>query len=55
MAFEVVSFREIIKGKEWISRNTLIVEAGEEEGIFVACFNIDELREYRESQTGGNA
>jgi len=50
MAFDVVPFHEIIKGKEWISRNTLIVDAGEEEGIFVACFNIDELREYRESQ-----
>jgi predicted amidohydrolase len=55
MAFDVVSYREIIKGKEWISRNTLIVEAGKEEGIFMACFNIDELREYRESQTWGNA
>ena len=24
------------------------------EGIFVVCFNIDELRKYRESQTCGN-
>jgi len=51
MAFNIVSFREIIKGEKCISRNTLVVEAGEEEGIFMACFNIDEIREYRESQT----
>jgi len=50
MAFNVVSS----KGKEWISRSTLIVEAGEEEGIFVASFDIDEIREYRESQTLGS-
>ena len=55
MAFDVVSFREVLKDKEWVSRNTLIVEAGEEEGIFMACFNIEELREYREKQSWGNA
>ena len=55
MAFDVVSFREILKVKKWTSRNMLIVEAGEEEGIFMACFNIDELREYRKSQSWGNA
>lgn len=37
------------------SRDMLMLEAGEDEGIFVADFNIDELREYRSCEVHGNA
>ena len=37
------------------SRDTLLVEAGEEEGIFLADFPIDEIRDYRRREVHGNA
>ena len=37
------------------SRDTLIIEAGEEEGIYIATFNIEELRKYRSREVHGNA
>ena len=37
------------------SRDTCILEAGEEEGIFIAKFDIDLLREYRRREVHGNA
>lgn len=37
------------------SRDTLIIEAGEEEGIYIATFDIDELRQYRKREVHGNA
>ncbi|HAL73515.1 MAG TPA: carbon-nitrogen hydrolase family protein [Clostridiales bacterium] len=37
------------------SRDTLIVEAGEAEGIFLASFPMDELRDYRRCEVHGNA
>lgn len=37
------------------SRDTLIIEAGEEEGIYIADFPIDEIRKYRCSEVHGNA
>lgn len=37
------------------SRDTLIIEAGEREGIYIADFSIDELREYRRTEVHGNA
>jgi len=37
------------------SQDTLLVEAGTEEGIWLAEFNIDLLREYREHEVWGNA
>lgn len=36
-------------------RDTLIVEAGEEEGIFLASFDLNRLRAYRRRETLGNA
>jgi predicted amidohydrolase len=32
------------------SRDTLIIEAGEEEGIFLATFDVDEIRRFREME-----
>lgn len=37
------------------SRDTCILEAGEEPGIFLAEFDMDMLREYRENEVHGNA
>lgn len=37
------------------SLSTLIVEAPEEEGIYLAEFDIKRLRHYREKETWGNA
>lgn len=37
------------------SRDTLIMEAGEEEGVYFADFDLKTLREYRQSEVHGNA
>lgn len=37
------------------SRDTLIIEAGEREGIYITDFPIDELRKYRQNEVHGNA
>jgi predicted amidohydrolase len=37
------------------SRDTLIIEAGEQEGIYIADFPVDEIRKYRNSEVHGNA
>ena len=36
-------------------RDTLVVEAGEREGIYLADFPLDDMRRYRESEVHGNA
>lgn len=50
-AFDGIAYRE----DEGSSRDTLIVEAGEAEGIYIASFPIDEMRQYRNSEVHGNA
>jgi N-carbamoylputrescine amidase len=37
------------------SRDTLIVEAGEEEGVYLAPFDMDAIRNYRRREAWGNA
>ena len=37
------------------SRDTVLVEAGEEEGIFLAEFDMEAIRQYRRRETWGNA
>lgn len=37
------------------SRETLIIEAGENEDVYMATFDIDSIRAYRERETWGNA
>jgi predicted amidohydrolase len=37
------------------ARDTLLIEAGEREGIFLAEFDLDALREYRRREVAGNA
>lgn len=50
-AFDGVAYRLDGSG----SRDTLIIEAGEEEGIYIANFPLDDIREYRSSEVHGNA
>ena len=37
------------------SRDTCIIEAGEEEGIYIADLDLEQLRRYRETEVHGNA
>lgn len=50
-AFDGIAYRSDGNG----SRDTLIVEAGEEEGIYLARFPLDDIREYRKREVHGNA
>jgi predicted amidohydrolase len=49
IAYDPIAFRDEK------SRDTLIVEAGEGEGIFIADFDLDALRDYRGREAWGNA
>lgn len=50
-AFDGIAYRP----QDDSSRDTLIIEADESEGIFIADFPIDEMREYRAREVHGNA
>ena len=50
-AFDGIAYREGEPG----SRDTLIIEAGEREGIYIADFPLDEIRVYRKTEVHGNA
>ena len=49
MAFDPIAF------DEHGSRDTLVIEAGEAEGVYLAPFDLDAIREYRRRETWGNA
>lgn len=50
-AFDGIAYREGEPG----FRDTLIIEAGEREGIYIADFPLDEIRVYRRTEVHGNA
>ena len=50
-----VAYSPIAFDKKGNSSNNLIIEAGEKEGIYMAHFDPEELREYRKRETWGNA
>lgn len=50
-AFDGIAY----KPEEAGSRDTLIIEAGQREGIYLADFPVDEIREYRSQEIHGNA
>lgn len=50
-AFDGIAYKPSDEG----SRDTLIIEAGEREGIYIADFPVKEIREYRKSEIHGNA
>lgn len=49
------AFDPVIVDEEGRSRDPLIVEAGEDEGVYLATFDLDSLRRWRETETWGNA
>lgn len=53
-AFDGMAYGEIRPGVVE-SRDTLLVEAGEAEGIYLAAFPMDKIREYRRTEVHGNA
>jgi len=53
-AFDGIAYGELRPGLVE-SRDTLIVEAGEAEGIYMAAFPMDKIREYRKHEIHGNA
>ena len=50
VAYDAVAFRS-----EDEPRDTLIIEAGESEDVYLATFDLDSIRAYRERETWGNA
>lgn len=50
-AFDGIAYRPT----EPASRDTLVLEAGEREGIYLADFPMEELRAYRQTEVHGNA
>lgn len=54
VAFDGIAYGEIRPGTVE-SRDTLLVEAGEQEGIYMAAFPMDSIRAYRENEVWGNA
>lgn len=50
VAYDAVAFRG-----EDEPRDTLIIEAGESEDVYLATFDLDSIRNYRERETWGNA
>lgn len=53
-AFDGIAYGEI-RPNVIEARDTLVVEAGENEGVFIASFPMDQIRKYRESEVHGNA
>lgn len=49
-AFDGIAYRP----SDSCSRDTLIIEAGEREGIYMANFPLDEIRDYRSREAHGN-
>jgi hypothetical protein len=37
------------------SRDTLVIEAGESEGVYLAQFDMEQIRDYRRREAWGNA
>jgi predicted amidohydrolase len=50
-----VAYNGMAFDEEGRSRQTLVVEAGEHEGIFLASFDLEALRKYRAREVWGNA
>jgi N-carbamoylputrescine amidase len=50
-----VAYDPIAFGSGGVSRDTLLVEAGEQEDIYLARFDLDALRSWRMRETWGNA
>ena len=54
LAFDGIAYGETSPNK-FEARDTLILEAGEAEGVYLAEFDIEKIREYRSKEVWGNA
>ena len=50
VAFDPIAFTSDEK-----SRDTLVIRAGEEEGVYLAEFDLERIRDYRRREAWGNA
>jgi predicted amidohydrolase len=55
IAFDGIAFGIASGEEDGPPRDMLVVEAGENEGVFIARFDIDRLRDYRQREVWGNA
>jgi N-carbamoylputrescine amidase len=55
VAFDGMAYAGATADRDGTPRDTLIVEAPEEEGVYLARFDMDQLRAYRQNETWGNA
>jgi predicted amidohydrolase len=49
------AFDGMVRNINGTDRNPLVIEVGGQEGVFLASFNLNELREYRKREIWGNA
>ena len=50
-----IAVSPVASGRDEEPRETVLVEAGEEEGVYSADFDMEEIRAYREREVWGNA
>ncbi len=55
VAFDAASYEAATVEADGLPRDTLIIEAGEREGIYMAQFDMENIRAYRRRETWGNA
>lgn len=55
VAFDAVAYSAGEGGQDGEARDTLIIEAGEAEDVYLASFDMDSIRAYREREAWGNA
>jgi len=50
-----IAFDPVVFDENGNSLDSLVIEAGQEEGIYMAIFDIDKIRDFRKRETWGNA
>jgi predicted amidohydrolase len=55
IAFDPIAFVGGTEQVDGVSRDSLVIEAGEAEGVYLARFDLDAIREYRRIESWGNA
>jgi N-carbamoylputrescine amidase len=55
IAFDPIAFVGGTEEVDGVSRNSLVIEAGEAEGVYLAQFDLDAIRAYRQAETWGNS
>ncbi len=55
IAFDPIAFIGGTEEVDGVSRDSLVIEAGEAEGVYPAQFDLDAIRAYRQAETWGNS